>query len=101
MVRVSHRRQVVWVQSSGLLVCQASRRIRLMAVAAACSRLVLGSPPVTGGADAGDSGGLADGAFDAGRDCVAAFPPLAVLAGPQGGDSFAGFAGAQEQLPVS
>jgi len=59
-----------------------------------------GQSVVAGGADAGDAGGLPDGALDAGADGVAVFPWLAGLFGAGGGGRLVNLPRAQEQLPA-
>src|SRR6185437_10121955 len=49
-----------------------------------------GQAGVACGADAGDVGGLADGALDSGADLVAVFPFPGVLPGAGGGDGVVG-----------
>ena len=56
-----------------------------------------GQAEVAGGADAGDAGGLADSALDAGADLVPVFPVLARLPGAGRGDGLVDLTGPQEQ----
>src|SRR6185437_16328039 len=56
-----------------------------------------GQAEVAGAADAGDVGGLGDGAFDPGPDPVAVPPGLAGLLGAGGGDRLVDRAGVQAQ----
>jgi arylsulfatase len=57
-----------------------------------------GQAEVAGAADAGDVGGLGDGALDPGADLVPALPGVAGLAGAGGRDGFVDFAGAEAEL---
>src|SRR5580700_11499713 len=58
----------------------------------------LGQAEVAGAADAGDVGGLADGAFDSGADVVTVFPGAGGLPGAGLLESFVEVAGVQGQL---
>src|SRR6266568_7262442 len=58
----------------------------------------LGQAEVAGAADAGDVGGLGDGAFHPGADPVPALPGVAGLPGAGGGEGLVDLAGAEAEL---